>query len=1094
MHISKLTTNLSFQAEIIDLFDGVWNEVKNDESIAFFRNLLFYDLVKEKVSEGFTEMANAVVEKVKEDPASQVPKDDIELRELACRFAVEQMIDHAFGRTVGAPESVSLQAKLKPCEGESFRKFNHRILYFRSPKLLVTMKAMHFETLPGSDGILAYGYIDKDAGLSFKGICCANIGADNTMQLAPCNPSTSLSIRSETIRDAQYIDMLETNTELYEFSDIISLTKQFYEDTVPSAVLRMRDYTFLDSLRHPEFPDDVQVVLYKDGQKPEVVWVRCMEPNVDEGLLYGRLLNEPHADYGWHSGDVVSFRYIQDDDNGDSCCVYIGVIQPSNNTISTDPISHLTLETSAKMVWVDQLSTDERTRICNMPVPKLYYAELPRFLRRFSWRDEIISSPEMSKTFMELLIGELLMEEYEYNNPITMALFQNEEYLEVRKLYKDRYGKYPAQIAAEVYKSAENELAVFEKLNMIMNGEIDDHIKQLLDATVNRYVNRIIEEVTQLIDEKRCLDEIEEYEYDEYFDNRVVSYDDGDIAIDGICIGICDKDKFADDIDFSDGLTLPNWFDDYYDDAPPCELISLESYALAGLQALWKITIPEGVLVVGRAAFEECDQLESVTLPSTLKYIGMDAFSECSALEEISLPDALTVISRGAFSCSGLKSITIPAGVKWIGTDAFSSCESLESVIIFSSDLKMDGDVFNDCAQLKHVTAPISLAPQLIGQLNCNGIHPKYHWIDTAGNLLDQDAVSCRMVYVNKQNYTDGTTGTTVKFELTNNFRKDIVLDVPKVYLVHSVGVKLHDFWLTGNIVRNVTLSPGQSITCAAIFDDDELPVDSVEDAVVGLLFTVDREIIEEDECSDRYCTYEGSDYSPGEWTDILELERFGYFGVLFKHSNCGWYVHSSDLPQMICTPKTEIPEIQFADFVVRVSLFRCLHNHNIEPIQALVNVLMPDGSVMQVQVSAGYCHECQCYFILEQDFLQLQRKGKLLCQLIAEHEYLTKGDSLFSGEDMKAESVLRRCGYTVNAKDDLSDQQRQGILMQVVDSGIYSVSELCAFLDWLIEYQGRSRTRNMKPAVSKWMADREFIKNYRMGSRRQIGINGIRY
>ena len=66
---------------------------------------------------------------------------------------------------------------------------------------------------------------------------------------------------------------------------------------------------------------------------------------------------------------------------------------------------------------------------------------------------------------------------------------------------------------------------------------------------------------------------------------------------------------------------------------------------------------------------------------------------------------------------------------------------------------------------------------------------------------------------------------------------------------------------------------------------------------------------------------------------------------------------------------------------------------------------------------------------------MQLQRKGKLLCQLITEHEYLTKGDSLFSGEDMKAESVLRRCGYTVNAKDDLNDQQRQGILMQVVDT-----------------------------------------------------------
>ena len=69
MHISKLTTNVGFQAEILKLFDSVWNEVKNDESIAFFRNLLFYDLVKEKVASGFAEMANAIIEKIKEDTA-----------------------------------------------------------------------------------------------------------------------------------------------------------------------------------------------------------------------------------------------------------------------------------------------------------------------------------------------------------------------------------------------------------------------------------------------------------------------------------------------------------------------------------------------------------------------------------------------------------------------------------------------------------------------------------------------------------------------------------------------------------------------------------------------------------------------------------------------------------------------------------------------------------------------------------------------------------------------------------------------------------------------------------------------------------------
>jgi hypothetical protein len=588
--------------------------------------------------------------------------------------------------------------------------------------------------------------------------------------------------------------------------------------------------------------------------------------------------------------------------------------------------------------------------------------------------------------------------------------------------------------------------------------------------------------------------DLEDYGFHNYLDYNIVDYDDGDITITGVVIGVEDTDKFIDEVDFSDGITIPHWFDTFPEDEDTGNVIGLADYAFSQLRELSKIIIPDGVLTIGKEAFSECANLAEVDLPSSLRYIGMDAFSGCEKLKHITLPECLEVISQGAFSCSGLTNIRIPPNVKWIGPGAFDSCEQLKEIIILNPTIKIDEDAFCGCSALKTVIAPSTLAPQLVGQLNCNGISPEYIWLKEKTEGSSKPIVACRILSVKQETYTDGSSGTTAIFELTNNSSKEIILDVPEVFLVFTHAIHCHDFWLEDHIVKKTTLCPHQSIRCASIFHNDKSTIASVDGAKIGIVYTINKDTLEDDERADRVCEYGGYSFQPGAWTNLLELDRWGYFGSIFEKGLGGWQQIVSDIPACNDTTGGDIPEILFADFVVRVSLFRCLHNHYIEPIQAFVNVLQPNGSVVREQVSAGYCHECQCYFILEHDFLQFQKKGKLLCQLITEPEYLAKGDSIFSGVDMKAESVLHRCGYTVNAKDALSDQQRQGILMHVVNNGIYSVSELCAFLDWLIDYHGSSKTRNMKPAVSKWLADREFIKNYRINSRRQVGINGITY
>lgn len=185
--------------------------------------------------------------------------------------------------------------------------------------------------------------------------------------------------------------------------------------------------------------------------------------------------------------------------------------------------------------------------------------------------------------------------------------------------------------------------------------------------------------------------------------------------------------------------------------------------------------------------------------------------------------------------------------------------------------------------------------------------------------------------------------------------------------------------------------------------------------------------------------------------------------------------------------------KVEFADFVVRTNAFYCNKNHSIESISAYVSVLRQDGVVVGESIPAGYCRSCNCYFILDQDFISLQEKGILLCQLLTYEEYWEKGMQIIRGEELKSQSVLRRCGYTVNANDALSIEQRQGILALVVDNNLYSTTELCGFLDWLISFHGKKRNKNMNAAIEKWKTDRSFIAQYKTENKRKIGVKSIK-
>ena len=125
---------------------------------------------------------------------------------------------------------------------------------------------------------------------------------------------------------------------------------------------------------------------------------------------------------------------------------------------------------------------------------------------------------------------------------------------------------------------------------------------------------------------------------------------------------------------------------------------------------LRSITLPEGVIGIEYGAFRMCSSLQSVFLPEGLKSIEDYAFSCCSELQNVTFPKSLINIKYGAFDeCISLQSITIPGRVKSIGGSAFSGCSSMKSINLEEGVASIREYAFRGCVGLRSVTLPQSI-------------------------------------------------------------------------------------------------------------------------------------------------------------------------------------------------------------------------------------------------------------------------------------------------------------------------------------------------------------------------------------------------
>ena len=80
-------------------------------------------------------------------------------------------------------------------------------------------------------------------------------------------------------------------------------------------------------------------------------------------------------------------------------------------------------------------------------------------------------------------------------------------------------------------------------------------------------------------------------------------------------------------------------------------------------QAVYTVTLPEGVTSIGRQAFSHCYSMYEITIPSTVTRIADYAFEYCEDLASITLPASLGQLGEGAFQqCYGLTSVEVEEG------------------------------------------------------------------------------------------------------------------------------------------------------------------------------------------------------------------------------------------------------------------------------------------------------------------------------------------------------------------------------------------------------------------------------------------------
>lgn len=191
--------------------------------------------------------------------------------------------------------------------------------------------------------------------------------------------------------------------------------------------------------------------------------------------------------------------------------------------------------------------------------------------------------------------------------------------------------------------------------------------------------------------------------------------------------------------------------------------------------------------------------------------------------------------------------------------------------------------------------------------------------------------------------------------------------------------------------------------------------------------------------------------------------------------------------------------EISAKDFVVRRAVFKCRYNnHSLKDVQAVFTTISRLGTVDKIRIPAGYCPNCNTYFIMESTYQRIKRSGIPICRTMDEKTYIQNnvGNGMSSYSSLAQESVLKQFGYSVSQVDDLPLKQRRLILAALVDNNVLTKNDVIGYLDYFINSRKNQKnadgSKKYSIAISRWEEDRDFIRNYKTGTFKEVRIQRI--
>lgn len=226
--------------------------------------------------------------------------------------------------------------------------------------------------------------------------------------------------------------------------------------------------------------------------------------------------------------------------------------------------------------------------------------------------------------------------------------------------------------------------------------------------------------------------------------------------------------------------------------------------------------------------------------------------------------------------------------------------------------------------------------------------------------------------------------------------------------------------------------------------------------------------LIYSDLCNNKYVGNKVDEMAAFELLNDYQVKDADY---LFRK------VKLTEMDSIVGTAFEEHCSLDYKHFLVSIPPNRyvlgCPFLHPYEIVIAEVSIANKMKGDETKTLLMAYCEECDKYYIYEKVFLNLIMQGAVRAKTILSTKYAS-GDL----NSMSPESLLRKCGYTVNATDDLSDETRQEILAGVIENKLYTPSGIISHLQLQINLSTNVISRDMSQAISKWQDDIDFIKS----------------